>query len=134
MPSPAPQALRLELAIPHEVHLGGLVPIVLRVTNTGSHALDLYLRGREPTFDVIAASQDGKIVWRLLENTIVPAILSIERLEPNASLTLHASWELSGERDMPIPPGTYSLVGILFTDGPELRTPPAVLRVWPPLP
>ena len=134
MTSPASEALRLELEIPNEVHVRGVVPILLRVTNTASHTLDLYLRGREPTFDVIASSQDGKIVWRLLENTIVPAILRIESLEPNASLTLHASWALSGESDTPIPPGTYSLVGVLFTDGPELRTPPAVLRVRPPLP
>ena len=40
--------------------------ITLRVRNPGDHAIDVYMRGRSPTFDVIISREDGATVWRRL--------------------------------------------------------------------
>jgi hypothetical protein len=101
------------------------------MTNTRNHAVDLYLRGHEIVFDVIATSHDGKVVWRLLDYVMVPAILRLETLEPNASIELRASWPLETDTGAHVPPGVYTLVGVLLTDGPQLHTPSASLRVLP---
>ena len=126
MTSPPPTLPRLELDVPAEARVGSVVPVILRVTNDHDRAVDLYLRGREIAFDVTAAREDGEVVWRLLEGAIIPAIVRIETLGPNASLELQASWPV--ERTAP---GLYTLAGVLLTDGPELRTPSITLHVLP---
>jgi hypothetical protein len=128
MTSPPPTALRLELDVPAEARVAP-VPILLRVTNVHDRAVDLYLRGREITFDVIATREDGEVVWRLLEGAIVPAIVRIETIEPNAPLELRAIWPLETRAGAPVPPGVYTLTGVLLTDGPALRTPSVMVRV-----
>ena len=99
------------------------------MTNTGDRVIDLYLRGREITFDVVATSDDGNVVWRLLDGAIVPAIVRIETLGPNASITVRAEWPLSTTAGVPVPAGVYMLKGMLLTDGPALHTSPVALRV-----
>ena len=129
MTSTPADSLRLELDVPAEASARSAVPIVLRVTNTRDPAVDLYLRGREIAFDVIATREDGEVVWRRLENEVVPAILRIETLEPNASIELRTSWRLETTAGTPVQPGTYALEGVLLTDGPALHTPPVPLRL-----
>ena len=123
MRNPSVDSLRLELRIPTEARVGSTVPITLRVENVGDRPVDLYLRGRTIAFDIIVRRKAGEVVWRRLENEIIPAILRLETLAPGQVLELHAEWSPA------VPPGSYALEGAVLTDGPELRTPPVTLRV-----
>jgi hypothetical protein len=127
--TPPADSLRLELAVPAEARVGSTIPITLRATNAGDQPVDLYLRGRTITFDIIVRHDRGDVVWRRLQNEVIPAILRIETLAPNQVLELHASWSLGPTAGDPVTPGTYVVEGVLFTDGPELRTAPGSVHV-----
>jgi hypothetical protein len=75
--------LRLHLQIGDSIPRGRTVPVVLRIENVSGRALDLYLRGREPTFDLLVFREgEPDPVWRLLEGEVIPAILRVDSLEP----------------------------------------------------
>jgi len=127
--NPSVESLRLELRIPAQARSGSTVPITLRVENVGDRPIDLYLRGRTIAFDVVVRRPDGEVVWRRLEHEIIPAILRLETLAPWQVLELHTDWSLETNAGSPVTPGSYVLQGLVLTDGPELRTPPVMLRV-----
>ena len=129
MTAPPPDPLRLELDIPAEARVGSTVPITLRVENIGGRPLELYLRGRTITFDIVVRRADGEVVWRRLEHEIIPAILRLEVLTPHQVLELRADWSLETSAGVPVTPGPYVLQGLLLTEGPALRTAPVTLRV-----
>src|SRR5687767_15473323 len=58
------------LEVPSRIGVGAPVPMRLRVRNTTSAPLDLYLRGREVTFDITVADSTGDAVWRRLEGEV----------------------------------------------------------------
>ena len=124
-----PDSLRLELDVPTEARVGSVVSIALRVRNVGDRPIDLYLRGRTVAFDVIVRRDSGEVVWRRLENAIIPAILRIETLAPNATLELRADWSLATTTGATVTPGTYAVQGVLLTEDAELRTVPVSLHV-----
>ena len=124
-----PDSLRLDLEVPVEARVGSVVPIALRVRNVGNQAIDLYLRGRTIAFDVIVRRDSGEVVWRRLENAIIPAILRIETLAPNATLELRADWSLATTTGATVTPGTYAVQGVLLTEDAEMRTVPVSLHV-----
>ena len=124
-----PDSLRLDLEVPVEARVGSVVPIALRVRNVGNQPIDLYLRGRTIAFDVIVRRDSGEVVWRRLENAIIPAILRIETLPPHGMLELRADWSLETTTGAPVMPGTYAVHGVLFTEDAELRTVPVTLHV-----
>ena len=125
-PSDAPC---LTLDVPAEARVGSTVPITLRVENPGDHPIDLYLRGRTIAFDVVVRRAGGQVVWRRLENAMIPAILRLEVLPPGQALELRTSWSLTTSAGSTAAPGAYVLQGLLLTDGPELRTDSLTLRV-----
>jgi len=102
---------------------------VLRVRNLRDQPIDLYLRGRTITFDIIVRQDSGEVVWRRLENAIIPAILRIETLPPHGMLELRADWSLETTAGSPMTPGTYAVQGVLFTEGAELSTVPVSLHI-----
>ena len=124
-----PESIRLELNGPTEARVGSPIPIALRLRNLRDQPIDLYLRGRTIAFDVIVRRDSGEVVWRRLENAIIPAILRIETLPPHGMLELRADWSLETNTGAPITPGTYAVQGILFTEDAELSTVPIGLRV-----
>jgi hypothetical protein len=124
-----PDSLRLELDVATEARVGSVVSIALRVRNVGDRPIDLYLRGRTVAFDVIVRRDSGEVVWRRLENAIIPAILRIETLAPNATLELRADWSLATTTGATVTPGTYAVQGVLLTEDAELRTVPVSLHV-----
>lgn len=118
-------SLRFTVAAPAEARVDEDVPITLRLTNAAGRPVELYLRGREIAFDIIAADHAGVIVWRRLAGVVVPGILQVKVLGPGETLELEDAWR-------PAAPGEYSLQGILPTDEPEpLRTAPVRVRVLP---
>ena len=122
--APSSPSLRLELDVPPEARVGSTVRIALRVTNIGSQPIELYLRGRTVAFDVVVRHAAGEVVWRRLENQVIPAIVRLETLRPEQSLELRTRWHLAV-----VPPGIYVIEGILLTDGPDLRTVALQIRV-----
>jgi hypothetical protein len=122
-------SLRIELAVPTEARAGSTVRITLRVENLRDQPFDLYLRGRTITFDIIVRRDSGEVVWRRLENAIIPAILRIETLPAHGKLELRADWSLETTTGAPVTPGTYAVQGVLLTEDAELSTIPVSLRV-----
>jgi len=90
--SPA-DSLALRLDVPDSVASGRPVTIRFHIDNVSGRNVDLYLLGREVTFDVIVRARDGSPVWRRLENEVVPAILRVESLAPGGTLDLEATWD-----------------------------------------
>ena len=73
---------------------------------------------------MVVRQASGEVVWRRLENEIIPAIIRLETLAPEQVLELRAEWN-------PARPGSYAVAGVLLTDGADLRTDPVTLRVRP---
>jgi len=105
---------------------------VLRVENPADRPLDLYLRGRAIEFDVVAAADDGRVVWRKLEGQVIPAILRLETLAPGGVLELRTEWDQRTNDGRRVPAGSYTIRGLLLTDSETpLASPPTRLRILP---
>jgi hypothetical protein len=88
--------------------------------------------GRTIAFDLVVRSPDGRVVWRRLEGQSIPAILQIRTPAPGEALALSDTWTQRGGDRRAVPPGTYSVEGVLPTDAPEpLRAPPVPLVITP---
>jgi len=124
-------SLRISLDRPREVRSGQPVPIVIRLENTGTKPLDLYLRGRTIAFDVYVAHSNGDVVWQRLKDQVIPAIIQLKVLRRGEVLELEEEWPQRGNRGEPLGPGSYVVRGSVLTDGPALETAPASLRILP---
>jgi len=128
----APASLRLRLEMPPEVRAGEVVPIVLRLENSGDRPLELYLRGRTIAFDVVVARPDGHVVWRRLQGEIIPAVVRVELLGPGEALELRGEWDQRTSGGEPVAPGAYVAHGVVLTDAPRPFTTDGVsLRILP---
>lgn len=128
----APESLSLELVLPPRVRAGEPVPITLRVRNKTERTLDLYLRGRTTTFDVIVARPDGDVVWQRLEDEIIPAIVHLRPLAPAEQFELETVWDQRTRDERRVEPGGYTARGLLLVEGDALETPLAPFRIGEP--
>jgi len=125
--------VRFEIEVPPRVSAGQPVPITLRAKNTGAEPIDLYLRGREIAFDISVRDETGEIVWRRLEDRMVPAILQVRTLSPGESLELSDVWDQLTNSGRPANPGLYSVEGTFPTHSRQpAKTPLAPLRIVTP--
>ncbi len=122
-------SLDLELVLPGRVRAGEPVPIRLRLENRTRRGLDLYLRGRTITFDVVVTRPDGEVVWRRLEDEIIPAILHLRSLAPAERLELETVWDQRTKRGTSVGPGEYTARGLLLVEGDPLETPSAPFHI-----
>lgn len=120
--NPAPDSLRLSLEAPDSVPAGRAVSLTFRIENISDRTLDLNLRGRTIAFDVIVRGTDGGVVWRRLENEVVPAIIRLETLRPGGMLELGATWDQRSYAGRQVAPGPYVVEAELLTDAEPLRT------------
>ena len=123
------ESLRLHLDVPSAVRAGQPVPVVLRVTNDGRQAVELYLGGRTPTLDVVVTRADGRAVWQRLRDAAVPAIVQVRVLGPGETLALRATWTQRDDARVRVAPGRYLLRASLLTDGAPLESPSAPLEI-----
>jgi hypothetical protein len=122
--------LVVTLRAPAKVRAGEAIPISMRIENKSAETLELYLRGREPTYDFIVTARDGDVVWRRLEGEVVPAILRVEVLEPAQILYFRENWDQRDNAGELVPPGSYTIQGTVLTDGSSTLESPAVpLRI-----
>jgi len=105
------------------------VPFVFSVRNPTEHAIDLILRGRTATFDIIVARDDGVIVWRKLEDEIIPAILRVRTIAPAERFELTTAWNQRTGNDEYAEAGIYVAHGLLLVEGEPLKTPSIEFRV-----
>ena len=127
----ADDSLDLRLHLPDRVAPGEPVPITFRVENATDRSLDLYLTGRPIAFDLIVTAEDGRTVWRRLEDETIPMVLRIQSLAPGETLELGETWDQRSNAGEFVPPGTYTVRGKLLTEDEPLVTPESRLRIGP---
>ncbi len=125
----AHDSIHVELLLEPRARAGEPVRLRLRAANVTRQAVDLYLRGRVPTFDVIVRQRDGVVVWRRLEGEIIPAIVQLRALRPGERLELEASWAQRTNGGDAVAPGDYVVEACLLTDGEPLCAPPSSLVI-----
>jgi hypothetical protein len=126
----ASDSLRLETVAPARVAPGELVPITLRLTNTTSKPITLYLRGRTIAFDLTVTRASGEVVWRRLEGETMPAILQVKELAPGEVLELKDAWDQSTNLGKPAGLEDYTVQGAVLTDQREpIRTPAVSISI-----
>lgn len=103
--------------------------ISLTVENDTPRTIDLYLRGRTPTFDVIVTRADGEIVWQRLENEIIPAIVSLRTLASAEGLELATVWDQRTGRGSSAEAGEYTARGVLLLEGESQETKSVPFRI-----
>lgn len=120
------------LDVPPSVATGAPVPIRIRVQNETAAPLDLYLRGRDVTFDIVIADSGGETIWRRLGDEPVQAILQLHTLAPGEALELSHEWDQRSERGSKVAPGRYTVRGSVLTDGSStLDSDPATVEIMP---
>lgn len=115
--------LQVELVIPRRVNSGERSPVRIVVQNRSNVAVDLILRGRTPTFDLVVSDSSDAVIWRRLENAIIPAIIHVRRLAADSAFELTDSWVPA------LDPGTYSARGDLLLEDSTLSSEPVEFEV-----
>ena len=116
LPGVFSSVLEASLALLPSTARGARVRFRLVVTNTSSHAVDLYLRGREPTLEVVIAHETGEVVWRSLDGVVIPAVLQLRTLAPGERLEVSSDWNQRVDGQL-IAPGTYRIRASLLAEG-----------------
>ncbi|HUR92133.1 MAG TPA: BsuPI-related putative proteinase inhibitor [Gemmatimonadaceae bacterium] len=118
------------LEVPLTVVVGAPVPVKIRVKNATAAPLELYLRGRDVTFDLAVTDSSGDAIWRRLEGQATQAVLQLKTLAPGDAVDLSYTWDQKSQRGLQVPPGRYTIRGSLVTDGQsKVESPPATLDI-----
>jgi hypothetical protein len=123
------ESLEVTVTVPREARAGDAVRVVLRVRNGAGRAVDVYLRGREPTLDVVVETAAGDTVWRRLEGAVIPAIVGLRPLAPGQTLEVAAVWDQRGRAGRPVEPGDYVVRAALLGESAPLTAEGAPLRI-----
>ncbi|HWO87751.1 MAG TPA: BsuPI-related putative proteinase inhibitor [Gemmatimonadales bacterium] len=121
--------LELRLVVPPQVRVGQEVAMRLLVRNRTGRTLDLYLRGRAITFDVIVARDSGAEVWRRLEGEVIPAVLQVHTLRPGEQIEAGASWNQRRRGGELVQPGRYRARALLLVEAGVIETPAVSFRI-----
>ena len=120
-----PAPFRVELHAPPAAAGGRPVPLELVVRNAGRAPAALGTGDSATTFDLVVAAGDGRVVWnRLHAVEEIPLVLFERTVAPGGVLRFADRWDLRDNAGRPVPPGTYSVYGLLDTvESADLRTP-----------
>ena len=114
---PRVDGVQVSMVVPDRVTSGNRVPLVIRLTNVSASPIELYLRGREITFDIVITDASGSEVWRLLQGDPIPAILQLRALAPGEALELTHEWDQQTRRGGQAAEGRYTVRAEVLTDG-----------------
>jgi hypothetical protein len=128
----AGDSLRLTLVVPADAAAGAAVPVTLTVENVSGRRLDLYLRGRTVTFDIVVSDAAGTTVWRRLEGEVIPAVLRLEPLQAGQVLEMRDTWDQRDNAGQSVGAGDYHVRGEVLTEGAPLVSHAAPLRIAAP--
>jgi hypothetical protein len=122
-------SLQLQLDLNSPVAAGAPVRFVLRIRNASSRATDLYLRGRNVTFDVTVTRENGEPAWRRLEGEMVPAIVQLRTLAAGETVAESFTWDLRTRSGAALPPGRYRATATLLMETAQRETAPVTFEV-----
>jgi hypothetical protein len=122
--------VRLQVEVPERVTAGEPVAILLTVENVSARPVTLYLTGRPVAFDVVVTDLESEPVWRRQGEQVASMVLQLRELAPGERLTFETTWDQRTDAGERVSPGTYTVRGLLPTDGPTpLETPAAPLLI-----
>ena len=124
MASSHDSAIEAPIEGPATARPGARVPFRLRVRNTGRTAVDLYLRGRVPTAQLVVTDPRGTVVHDSLADEMIPATLLLHTLAPDESLAQTLAWTVEPDAG-----GAYSVTAALLTEDGAIAAPPHVVNV-----
>jgi Intracellular proteinase inhibitor len=128
---PGPQSSPLSLEVRSSVKAGETVALALKWKNVEKHPISLTLGGN-PAYDFVVTRPDGVEVWRWSHGQVRQDILGSRTIEPGMEVVFEAEWPQRDNDNKYVPPGAYSVRGILNMEPPEkLETPPKPLTVTP---
>jgi hypothetical protein len=124
-------SLEMSLVVPSRAAVGSALTFKLQVRNREPRPLDLYLRGRTTTFDVIVMGPEAQTdtVWRRLEGEIIPAIVHLRTLAPDEGLELETRWDLRTRHGKSVVPGAYTARALLLLESGTIEAPAAGFRI-----
>ena len=100
----------------------------LILLNDSDSAMDLHLRGREPTMEVVVSDEHGDTVWRRLDGEMIPAVLQLRSLAPGEQLDVSADWDLRADGTL-VGPGVYMVRASLVAEDEMLEASPVRLII-----
>lgn len=128
---PGPRSSPLSLEVKSPVKASETVPLTLKWKNVEDRPVSLTLGGN-PAYDFVVNRPDGAEVWRWSHGQASQDILESRTVEPGREVVFEAEWPLQDNEGKPVPPGAYSVRGILNTEPPEkLETAPKPLVISP---
>jgi hypothetical protein len=111
-PASTEGALRATVVVPATATAGTLVPVFVRLHNTGLAALPLMLRahGQQVVFAVDITGPDGAVVWQSLPSG-QPVLGAFTRftLAAGGTMELATSWDTRTAAGGLAPPGSYNV-------------------------
>lgn len=113
-------SVRVRLTTPARARAGSPSTLTLTIENLESRRLDLYLRGRELTVDIVVTDATGAQVFHLLEGQTIPAVVRLQTLQAREVFEVSAMWFVSNQRKQPLPPGTYTIRATLLAEDSSL--------------
>jgi hypothetical protein len=122
----------IDLSVPGDVRRGEAVPIKVRIVNRSAESVEVYLRGRTITVDVVVTAEGGQQIWSSIGDDVVPGIIQFRRFAPREAIDTTLTWHQMTSEGTPAPSGDYLVQALLLTDEPEpLRSSAVRLRVTP---
>lgn len=127
---PRSSPIEQRLDAPDTVPAGSITDLRIELLNRGDQPVEFLLTGGQPpAYDFQVLRADRSVVWTLRGDQPVPAIGFPATLSPGDTLRYAAKWNLRDEFGRPVPPGTYLVRGLVYTDLPLSWTPPEPLVV-----
>ena len=106
------------------------VPLVFRVTNTGTASVTLQLLGRRPAADFRVSDAQGRMIWSRLHGQTMLGVLRLHPLDAGEELVFRDVWNGGDDSGSLVPAGEYLIRGVLLTDDRDgLASPATRLRV-----
>ena len=113
-----PSAIAYSLEVVSQAPYGEPVQMKLTLQNVSDEPVSFFLGGW-PAYDFVVSTPDGEQVWHWMCAKVALASLNIETLEPREELAFIGEWEQIDNRGEPVPPGVYSVRGVLNLEPPE---------------
>jgi hypothetical protein len=106
----------LEISVPSQVQMNAAVPIEMSLQNASNTVITQAFGGfpDQIQFDVVVTRPNGIEVWRRLYGQASSLRVTRRTLAPGETLRFSAVWPLRDNSDVPVPPGVYTVRGIVY--------------------
>ena len=115
----APSPIALSFVAPSEVRAGVSTTFAISAKNTSNRAAVLPTALHDQTFNVLVHRTDSTTVWDRLaayNGGFIADVAVLQPLAPGAEVRFEAVWDQHAQSGAAVPPGEYSVFGVLYTD------------------